>query len=293
MKKLIVILGPTASGKSSYAIYLAKLYNGVIISADSRQIYKEMNIGTAKPNRIEQKGIKHFLINHIKPNESYSLANFQNDVHKTINDLPDSKLPFLVGGTGLYISSIVDGYFIPRVKPNKILRRKLEQKTTKQLSAYLKRLAPRSTHSIDLNNRRYLIRAIEIAKDAHIDVVKKKKRDNSLYDVLQIGIQINRDELYKKINDRVDQMIKRGLVAEVKKLSQKYSWDLPAMSGIGYKQIGQYLRGEISKDKAVELIKRDTRHYAKRQLTWFRKDKSICWVNNQQQAQALIKNHLK
>lgn len=292
-KSLIVILGPTASGKSGLAFYLAKKYNGVIISADSRQIYRGMNIGTAKPSNQEKQDIKHYLIDRVYPNDEYSLADFQKDVNQIINKLPYNRLPFLVGGTGLYISSIVENYKIPPIKPNKALRNKLENKTTKQLFSFLKGLSSSSAKSIDPNNRRHLIRAIEIAQYANQKSISRNIHSYSPYNILQIGIFINRALLYKKINERVDNMIKSGLISEVKKLSNKYSWDFPAMSGIGYKQIGQYLRKEISKTEAIELIKRDTRRYAKRQMTWFRRDKRINWVENRQQAERLIKKFLK
>ncbi len=291
MKKLLVILGPTASGKSELALYLAKKYNGIIISADSRQIYKEMNIGTAKPSSAELKYVKHYLINIVKPSQKYTLADFQKDFYKTIKKIPANKLPILVGGTGLYISSIIEGYSLPKVKPDIALRKILNKKTTAQLLAQLKRLDPNSAKKINPHNKRYLIRAIEIAKST-----KGKSRINNqtpAFDVLQLGLKIDRDVLYKRINGRVDNMINKGLIAEAKKLAKKYSWNLPAMSGIGYKQIGLFLRDKLSKQEAIDLIKRDTRHYAKRQLTWFRRDKNIHWITNRNQANRLTKQFLK
>ena len=293
--KLIVILGPTASGKSGLAIKLAQKFNGYITSADSRQIYQEMDIGTNKEPGKWREGIyyvssvPHFLIDIVKPNQDFSLSQYQKEVFRITKRKPLSdRVPFLVGGTGLYIQAIVDNLDIPKTKPNQALRKKLESETTRELAAQLEQLDPAALLSIDVNNKRRLVRALEVCLTTNKAFSSQQKKRPPIFDVLQIGLDTPREQLYQKINQRVDQMIKQGLVDEVKKLSKKYSWDLPAMSGIGYKQIGMYLRGEISKYEAINLIKRDTRHYAKRQMTWFRRDGRIRWVGDYEEARKLV-----
>ncbi|MDD5567004.1 MAG: tRNA (adenosine(37)-N6)-dimethylallyltransferase MiaA [Patescibacteria group bacterium] len=293
-QKIVVILGPTASGKSALALKLARKFQGAIISADSRQLYQGLNIGTAKPTRREMNLVPHFLIDRVKPNKEYTAANFKDDALSILKKLNDKKItPFVVGGAGLYISMIVNGLNIPAIKPNHTFRKILENKSVKQLAVLLKRLAPKTARSIDHNNKRRLIRAIEIAKTTGQEPIDLQKKVSLPFEILQIGMKIDRAKLYQRINQRVDSMIRAGLIAEARQLAKKYSWKLPALSGIGYKQIGQYLRGEISKEKAIELIKRDTRHYAKRQITWFKRDKNIRWINSSRIAENLVNRFLK
>ncbi len=290
-QKLIVILGPTASGKSEFSIHLAQKFGGYIISADARQIYKEMNIGTAKLKPQEFQGIPHFLINVVKPNQDFSVAEYQ----KKVFDLIRRKkgLPFLTGGTGLYISAIVDNLQIPPGKPNKALRKKLEKKSLSQLYKQLRKLDFKTAGIIDKNNKRRLIRALEVCLTTKKTFSAQRLKGKPLFDVLQIGLKIPREKLYKKINQRVDKMIKQRLVSEVKKLGKKYGFNKIAMSGIGYKQIGLYIKGKFTKEEAVLQIKKDTRHYAKKQLAWFRRDKKIKWIKNQKEAKKLIEKFLK
>jgi len=320
-EKLIVILGPTSSGKSELALYLAKKFNGYIISADSRQIYKYMDIGTAKPcqaqsakrkaqNYINIEDIPHYMIDIINPDQEFTVANYQRKVYSILNSrflpaLPtgqtggrqgkvqDSKLPFLVGGTGLYISSIVDGLKIPHVPPDKTLRKKLNKFSVQKLFLKLKKFDPKLAETTDKKNKRRLVRALEVCIKTGKPMSAQIKKEPSSFDILRIGIKLSKKELHKQIGKRVDQMIKKGLVEEVKKLHQKgYSWSLPSMSGLGYKEIGLYLQNKISLNEAINLIKLHTRQYAKRQMTWFKRDKRIRWVKNKKEVEKLTKEFL-
>jgi len=322
--KLIIILGPTASGKSEMALKLAKKFNGEIVSADSRQIYKEMNIGTAKPylnqksllrqgyggqKKIKNKlkpiliqKIPHYLIDIAKPNQKFSVAEYKELAVKIIRDITSrGKIPILAGGTGLYISAIADNIEIPKVKPNLFLRKKLEKTPLSKLLARLKKSDLATFKTIDKNNKRRIIRALEVTISTGKPFSMQRKKGAPLFDCLQIGIDIPREKLYKKIDDRVEKMIKAGLVNETKSLAKKYSWRLPSMSGIGYREIGMYLRGEIPLKKAKELIKFATHSYARRQITWFtrqnfasqnlggfRRHKRIQWIKNYKQTEELV-----
>ncbi len=326
-KKLIVILGPTASGKSEMALRLAlRLRSGraqkkfgikgaEIVSADSRQIYKGMDIGTAKPFQSQKLKVKsqkynskfknnklkpilidkipHYLIDIINPDEEFSVAKYKELAIKIIRDIQRrGKIPFLIGGTGLYVSAVIDNLEIPKVKPNLALREKLEKTPLNALLKRLKKFDPNTFKIIDKKNKRRIIRALEVTISTHKPFSMQKEKSTPLFDVLQIGLDIPRKKLYKKINQRVNKMIEQGLVAETKKLAKKYSWKLPSMSGIGYKQIGMYLRGEITLEKAGELIKFATHAYARRQMTWFRRDKRILWIKNYLQVKKITKKFL-
>ncbi len=303
---LIVILGPTASGKSEMAIKLAKIFsaengpasgwNGVeIISADSRQIYKEMNIGTNKT--VNFHGIPHYMIDIVKPNQNFTAAQFKQKAIKIIKNIQKKdKIPFLVGGTGLYISAIVDNLKIPQVSPNKKLRKKIEKEIkkygVKKVYQKLIKLDPQAKNFIEPKNPRRIIRALEVCLTTKKPFSQLREKGEPLFNVLQIGVKAPRKSLYKKINQRVDKMIKKGLVKEVEILAKKYSWKMPSMSGIGYKQLGMYLRKEIDREQAIELIKRDTRRYARRQISWFKRDKKIKWIKHYPKAKKIIRNFL-
>ncbi len=293
MKKLIIILGPTASGKSSLAVKLAKKFNGEIISADSRQVYKEMNIGTAKIKEKEMKGIPHYLINILNPDQEFTLSQFKEKTIKIIKDIQKrGKFPFLVGGTGLYIQSIVDNLSIPEIKPNQKLRNQLEKKSAEELFNQLKELDPESIKFIDQKNKRRIIRALEVCLITKKPFSEQRKKGRLLFDTLQIGLLIENKILEKKIEKRTELMIKEGLVQEVEKLIEKYDPKLPSMSGIGYKEVIPYLKKEISLEETKKLISLHTFQYAKRQMTWFRRDQRIRWIKNQEEAEASIGNIL-
>lgn len=286
---LIVILGPTGSGKSELAIKLAKKFNGEIVSADSRQIYREMDIGTAKITEKQMAGIPHYLINRVKPNQEFTLAQYKKGAIKIIKDIQKrNKLPFLVGGTGLYIQAVVDNLQIPQVKPDKKLRNELEKLTNQQLYQRLKKLDPLALQMIDLNNKRRMIRALEVCLKTKKPFSQQKQKGRTLFNVLQIGLKLNRKTLEKIINQRVDKMFEAGLVREVEKLIKKYRSDLPSMSGIGYQEIIAYLQNKISLRQAKKLIKLHTRQYAHRQMTWFKRDQRIVWLDNYKKAEQRI-----
>ncbi|MFH0805677.1 MAG: tRNA (adenosine(37)-N6)-dimethylallyltransferase MiaA [Patescibacteria group bacterium] len=287
--KLIIILGPTASGKSDLAIKLAQKFNGEIISADSRQIYKEMNIGTAKIIKKEMSGVPHYMIDIVKPNQKFTLAQFQKKTIKIIKDIQKrNKLPLLVGGTGLYIQSIVDNLKIPETKPDKKLRNKLEKLTNQELINKLKKLDSKALKIIDTKNKRRLIRALEICLLTKKPFSEQRKKNKSIFNTLQIGIKLNTKNLEQKIIKRIEKMIKNGLIKENKKLLKKYGDKPYSMSGIGYKEIIPYINNKITLKEAKELIKIHTRQYAKRQMTWFKRDKTIKWIKNYSEAEKLI-----
>jgi len=287
--KLIVILGPTASGKSDLAVKLARKFDGEIVSADSRQIYQEMDIGTNKLTKKQMSGIKHYLINVVKPDQGFTLAQYKRLAVKAIKDIQKrDKLPFLVGGTGLYIQAIVDNLQIPRVKPDKKLRNKLEKLTNQELLQKLKKTDPLTAKTIDLNNRRRLIRALEVCLKTKKPFSQQRRKGRTLFDICQIGLKLNKKILERRINQRVEQMFKMGLIKETKKLAKRYSLELPAMSGIGYQETSQYLQGKINLRQTKELIKRRTRQYARRQMTWFKKDRRINWIKNYSDAQKVV-----
>lgn len=298
LPKIIVIVGPTASGKTALSLELAKKYNGEIVNADSRQIYRGMDIGTAKIEfdgaDFMADGVKHHLVDVVGPDEEFSLAHFKKAAREVISDvLSRGKLPIIVGGTGLYIQAIVENLDIPAIAPDLKLRAGLEKTDVDELAGMLKDSDPEAYKRIDLKNPRRVIRALEIAMSEKSGLIKKAGKLAPEYDVLQIGMQITREELIKRIDRRVDEQIEHGLVEEVRGLSKRYPWNLPAMSGIGYKQIGYYLNGKMPLSEAIELIKRDTRRYAKRQMTWFKRDKNIRWINDTAEANDLVAGFLK
>lgn len=296
-KKLVVILGPTASGKTKLALKIAQSLaandRGEIISADSRQIYQGMDIGTAKPTCQQQKIIRHHLIDIIKPDDNFTLSQYQKLALKKIKEIHQkNKIPFLVGGTGLYIQAIVDNLKIPRVKPDSKIREKLEVMSLSALLRQLQQLDPITAQTIDTHNRRRLTRALEVCLTTKKPFSQQREKGRSVFNILQIGVKIDKKTLDHRINQRVDQMLETGLVEEVKSLMKNYAPQLPAMSGIGYREIIQYLNHEISLEQAKALIKLHTRQYAKRQITWFKRDKRIKWVKDYQEAHELIREFL-
>lgn len=284
-KKLITIVGPTAVGKTDLAIKLANLFNTEIISADSRQFYKELNIGTAKPSKLELESNKHHLINNISINDDYNISQFQNDADKIILDIfSKNKYAILVGGSGLYIDAVLYGIDkIPKVRPSvrKKLNDEFERNGLKSLTAKLTELDPESLKTIDINNPRRVIRALEVTISTKLPYSSflKTKNKKSKYNEIIIGLNKDRAQLHDLINTRVDQMIQKGLVEEVRSLIK--SRNKNALNTIGYSEIFNYLDNEYTHEMAVEKIKTNSRRYAKRQLTWFNSNKSIRWFMNE------------
>lgn len=294
MNKLIVILGPTASGKTNLAVFLAKKFKGEIVSVDSRQIYKEMDIGTAKATKKEMAGVPHYLMDIVPPNKTLTLAQYKRKAIKIIKDIQRrGKIPFLVGGTGLYIKAIVENLKIPRVKPYPALRKKLEAKSEKQLFKQLAKLDPETARVIDPRNKRRLVRALEVCLASGKPFSALRTKGRPMFDVLQLGVTIPRQTLYRRINRRAEEQIKSGLLDEVKKLAEKHGWDFPSMSGIGYKEFKPYFEGKITFREAKKILKQNTRQYARRQMTWFRKDRTIRWIKDEKEAAIMVKNFLK
>lgn len=282
-EKLIVVLGPTASGKSELAVKIAKKFNGEIISADSRQVYKGMNIGTGKITKKEMRGIPHHLLDVASPKRTFTVAQYQKSAEKVIKKILDkNKIPILCGGTGFYIQAVVDGIVIPKVKPDWKFRKKLEKKSNEELFKMLKGLDPKRAKEIDKNNPRRLIRAIEIVKKTKKPIPKIKKSQN--YNVLMIGIKKEKEELKKLIEKRLKNRLKQGMIKEVEKLHKSgISWKKLESFGLEYKWIAKYLQNQISKEKMIEKLQKDIEHYSNRQTTWFKKDKRIHWIKNQKE----------
>lgn len=276
--KIIVILGPTASGKSDVAIQLAREFNGEVISVDSRQIYRGMDIGSGKITPKERKMAKHYMLDIADPMEEWSAGKFKRKAEKIIEDILDrGKVPILCGGTGFWIQSIVDNLTFPDVKPNPELRNKLEKETTKKLFEKLKKLDSKRANSIDKNNRPRLVRAIEIATE--LGSVPKVKSEPK-YNALQIGINREKEELHQRIKLNVEKRFKMGMIEEVEKMRENnIPWKRIESFGLSYLLIPQYLRGEIeSKNDLLEKIYLAEKNYAKRQMTWFKKDTRIKWL---------------
>lgn len=280
MDKLLVITGPTAVGKTALAIGLAKKLNGEIVSADSRQVYREMDIGTAKPTKAQQRLVNHYLIDVVSPDQPFHLAKYQELAYEAIDQIKSSgKKPMLVGGTGLYIQSVVDGLKIPRVTPDQDLRETLEDLTPEDLVKKLQRVDPDSARAIPPTNKRRLIRAIEVSETTGQPFSILGRQFHRRFETLQIGLTAPREELYRRADSRVDAWLKEGWVEEVKNLRQRYSENLPAMTSLGYRQIGMLLDGKITLDEAVKRVKFDIHGYIRRQITWFRRDGRIYWYD--------------
>jgi tRNA dimethylallyltransferase len=286
MKCLVAVIGPTAAGKSQLALHLAQVFQGELVNADSRQVYRYMDIGTAKPSHAELSLIPHHLIDLINPDESFSLAVYQKMAFDAIDDIQQRhKLPILVGGSGLYVWSVIEGWKIPPVPPNNEFRQGLEKKAKENggysLFRELQKVDPVAATRIMPGNLRRIIRALEIYSKTGQPVSELWQKQPPAYPVLIIGLTMQRENLYLRVDSRVDEMIKHGLVDEVKDLMSKgYGLDLPSMSGIGYKQIAKSIQGEMDLTSAVEQIKKETRRFARHQYAWFRpSDARIHWLN--------------
>jgi len=276
--KIIIILGQTATGKSDLATRIAKRLGGEIISADSRQVYKGLDIGSGKITKKEMRGVFHYLLDVTSPKRQFSAAKYKKLAdNKIIKIYKTGKIPFIVGGSGFYIQTIVDGLVLPKVKPNNKLRKELEKKSAKKLFSMLKKLDKNRAKKIEKDNPRRLIRAIEIAK-----VLGKtpKLKTNSEYEALQIGLKLPDKKLKNNIHKRLISRIRRGMISEVKKLHAKnISWKRLESFGLEYRFIARYLQGKIKKKEMLDELETEIWHFAKRQMRWFKRDARIKWFN--------------
>ena len=286
--KVIVIVGPTASGKTALSIELAKNINGEIISADSMQIYKDMNIGTAKVTKEEANGIKHYLIDFVSPEQRYTVSDFKRDSENAIEEIiNNNKIPIVVGGTGLYINSLIYGIEYQDMNfdeeyRNKLIKISETEEGLKSLYEEANRIDSNAVKKIEPTDRKRIIRVLEIYKatgktKTELEILSKAK--GIKYDFKVFGITMDRKVLYDRINKRVDLMIEKGLIEEVKYILDKYEKFPTAMQALGYKEVMEFFDGKCSRDEMIEKIKQESRRYAKRQLTWFRRNKEIMWLD--------------
>ena len=291
--KVIVICGPTASGKTSLSVALAKKINGEIVSSDSMQIYKDMDIGTAKPSEEEMQGIKHYLIGIIEPDKRYSVADYKEDAKKAIKEiLSKGKTPIIVGGTGLYVDSLIYEIEYQNIEFDEKYRKSLEQQVEEQglnkLYEKAKEIDEEAIKKISPNDKKRILRILEIyhATGKNKTEQEKESRKKEVeYDYKVYALNWDREKLYERINKRVDIMLEQGLIEEVENVYNKYEKFPTAMQGLGYKEVVEYLEGKTSKEEMIDKIKQETRRYAKRQLTWFRKNKQTIWLDAQDKIQ--------
>lgn len=291
--RIVAIMGPTASGKTALAIAVARRFGGEIVSADSRQVYRGMDIGTAKPSAEEMRTVPHHLIDIKNPNEDYTVAEYKDDALAVINTiLKRGRLPVLAGGTGLYLKAVLENLDIPKAKADHALRTELEREIAEGgLDAVFKKLValdPEAAYIVDGKNPRRVIRALEVAITTGEPFTAQRKKNDVLFDDLRIGIDPPPEILRKRIDGRIDRMIQNGLVVEVKGLMKKYGGRAAAFDAIGYREIIDHLNGAISLAEAVAAMKTSTWHYAKRQMTWFKKDKAIHWIQDPEEAFSLL-----
>ena len=277
--RVVAIVGPTASGKTDFAIQYARLHNGEIISADSRLVYKGFNIACAKPTKEEMQGIPHHMIDIAEPEFDYSGGLYAKEAEKIILEITNrGKLPIVVGGTGLYIRLLLENYSLPDAEPDYAIRLKLQEQPTDELYKYLISLDPEGVTAIDKNDKKKIIRAIEIVKTTGKSLNNSRGIESKeKFDVEWIGLNYPRAELYERINKRVDIMLEKGMIDETKKLLEKHGRIQNLVSTIGYQEIIMYLDKILTLDEAIEKLKQNTRRYAKRQLTWFRRNDKISW----------------
>jgi len=293
---LVILTGPTAVGKTKLSVELAKSINGEIISADSMQVYRRMNIGTAKVTESEKEGISHHLIDILEPWEDFNVVSFQTFASQAVRQIRErGRIPILVGGTGFYIQALLYGIDFTENEADLMLRSRLEAESDKDggrsLYQYLQTIDPAAAEAIHPNNRKRVIRAVEFYEltGQRISDHNKSQRSNvSCYNSAYFVLTMNRETLYQRIDMRVDQMLQEGLVDEVLSLlNEGCTPELVSMQGLGYKEIFRYLNGEITLDEAVYILKRDTRHFAKRQLTWFRRERDVIWLDKDNQSDIL------
>lgn len=305
--KIIVILGPTSSGKSDMAIKLARKFNGEIISADSRQIYRGMNIGTGMVPRDKRQGtrnknlffsesIRHHLLDIVSPKTEFNVSKFKLKAEKAIgNILKRNKLPIICGGTGFWIKALVDDVNFPEVKPNLELRKRLEKESAEKLFTLLQKLDSARAKNIDAKNKVRLIRAIEICKKLGSVPNTKYNIPNTKYQFLQIGIDLQKEKLHQNIEKRLEARFKKGMIKEVSDLHFKstVSWKRLEIFGLEYRYIAQFLQGKLSKNEMQGKLFQESKYYAKRQMTWFKKDARILWLKNYPSIKRSVKKFLQ
>ena len=280
-QKIIAIVGPSSSGKTSLAINLAKELNGEVISVDSRQIYKGLDIGSAKPTVEEREGIEHHLLDIVEVTDEYTAADFCDDAKIKIDEIvKKGKVPILAGGTGLYYRILLQDFDLPRVAPNKELREELEKKSSEELYKILLEKDNELAQKIHFNNKVKIIRALEVCLTLNMPMSKAQKKKESEYNTLWIGLNaFNREYLYNNVNKRVDIMMEQGLLDEAKNLFDKYGDNNILLSTIGYQELYPFIKSEINLETAIEQIKQNTRRYTKRQISWFNANKDINWYD--------------
>jgi tRNA dimethylallyltransferase len=268
-------------GKSELALVLGREFDAEIVSADSRQVYRYLDIGTAKPTPQQRSLVPHHLIDIVNPDEDFSLATYKDLAYAAINDIQcRGKLPLLVGGSGLYVRAVLEGWSIPQVPPNAQIRQELEARGSDALFRELRELDPEAAREIDPRNLRRVIRALEVCRSTGRRFSELRKRNPPDFETLIIGLTMERAELYRRIDSRVDRMIEAGLVEEVRRLiSRGYALDLPSMSSVGYREIGRFLDGDVDLPDAIQRIKHETHRFARHQYAWFRlNDERIHWL---------------
>ncbi len=291
--KVIVIEGPTASGKTALSIELAKQIQGEIVSADSMQIYQEMNIGTAKPTEEEKQGIPHYVMDFVRPDERFSVAQFQKEAKQAIETiLAKGKVPIVVGGTGLYIDALIYEITYPELEIDLAYRSQLEKRIQEEGLEELYKQAmlidPEAMQKISCHDQKRISRVLEIYHQTGKTKTQLEIESRSHeipYDYHVFALQWDREILYERINQRVDNMIETGLIEEVEKLWKTYQNFPTALQGLGYKEVVSYLRGKVTKEEMIDILKRETRRYAKRQMTWFRKNKEVIWLEGSKKVQ--------
>lgn len=297
MNSVIAIVGPTAIGKTALAICLCKEFNGEIVSADSRQVYRYMDVGTAKPSHEEQEQIRHHLINVVNPDETFSLALYQSRARLAVEDIGRrNKQAFLVGGSGLYVWALLEGWRIPAISPDMLLRQELEVRAKTEgdhvLYQELADIDPIAAQNIEPRNMRRVIRALEVCKQG--SKFSDLQIKEPFFDYTVIGLTTSKDQLYDRIDRRVDWMMENGLLNEVQNLCDMgYGFHLPSMSGIGYRHMGMYFRGECDLNSAVQKMKIDTHRFTRRQYNWFSvENKNICWFTIGEGLEETVSDHV-
>ena len=305
LPRIVCVVGPTSSGKTALGLRLAKKFHGEIINADSRQIYKEFSIGTGKP--VGQRGVSqghrafivkdvpHYLMDFLEPMKTFTVIDWREKAVEAIKGITKrGNLPLIVGGTGLYITSLVDNFDFPKVEPNLALREAFAEKPLAELVKVLLKIDPAAEQLVDLKNPRRVVRALEVATFTGKPFTEQKAVARPQFDVFQVGIRWSREDLYARINDEVESMVNRGWPDEIRRLLEEgVSITAPAMSSIGYREMLQYVQGTMTLEKALEATKQAVRRYAKKQESWFKRDIRIRWVKNEAEGVELVAAWLK